>query len=199
MRRSNNRTTQPARHHGMGLIEIMISLAITTALLTAVAVAWTSSADAVEDNDKYFRAAQSARVTLTQIMAEVRRCDSVVTVTNTQLRLNTKQYGDTINVMEWTYVPANTAYTNPVTGAATTTTDGRIMLVNYTTNKAYTLARNVTSCQFRSEMGSSDPDPSAPKNRHVMIAATIQSGIGQNVVTFTGSAAPRAYMIYKYE
>src|SRR5699024_1418792 len=65
------------RSRGLGLVELLISLAITASLLTAIAAAFSSSASLIDNNDKFFRATQSGRVALHQILTEVRRCDSV--------------------------------------------------------------------------------------------------------------------------
>ena len=66
------------RLSGLGLVELMVSLAISAALLTAVAMAYSVSASAIEANDQFFRAAQAARVSVNQIIAEVRKCQSGV-------------------------------------------------------------------------------------------------------------------------
>src|SRR3954470_14247930 len=66
---------RPAR--GLSIIEVMISLTISAFLLVAVAAAYSASADAVEMNDKFFRATQAGRVTMNQLLTEIRRADSV--------------------------------------------------------------------------------------------------------------------------
>ena len=55
----------------------MISLAITSMLLTAIAAAFQSSSQVIQNNDRFFRATQSARVAINQIITEVRRCDAI--------------------------------------------------------------------------------------------------------------------------
>src|SRR5258705_497846 len=55
----------------------MISLAISAMLLTAVAAAFTASSDAIEINDQFFRASQAARVSMTQVLTEIRRANAV--------------------------------------------------------------------------------------------------------------------------
>ena len=62
---------------GLSIAEVMISLTISTFLLVAVAAAYNASADAVEMNDKFFRATQAGRVTMNQMLTEIRRADSV--------------------------------------------------------------------------------------------------------------------------
>jgi hypothetical protein len=68
--------------------ECLITLAITASLLTAVGVAYSASSDAVKNNDEFFRASQAARVSVNQIVAEVRKCRSGV-VDDTTLELTT--------------------------------------------------------------------------------------------------------------
>jgi len=74
----NTTTTSRNRlRRGLSLPEIMIGFAITVLLLTATAAAFNASAQAVSMNDMFFRASQSARVSLNQLMVEIRRCDAV--------------------------------------------------------------------------------------------------------------------------
>src|SRR5690242_12291882 len=72
----SRRIAARVRRSGLSLVEVMVSLAITSALLVAVAAAFDASASAVDLNDKFFRSSQAARVCINQIMAEVRRCQS---------------------------------------------------------------------------------------------------------------------------
>ena len=44
-----------SRRHGLSLIEMIISLAISAMLLTAVAAAFVSSSGTIENNDQFFR------------------------------------------------------------------------------------------------------------------------------------------------
>jgi type II secretory pathway pseudopilin PulG len=62
----------------MSLVEVLISLSITATLLTAVALAYKAATDTVRLNDEFFRASQAARVSVNQVMAEVRKCQSGV-------------------------------------------------------------------------------------------------------------------------
>jgi len=55
----------------------MISLAISAMLLTAVAAAFSASSEAIEINDQFFRASQAARVSMNQILTEIRRANAV--------------------------------------------------------------------------------------------------------------------------
>ncbi|HLL89992.1 MAG TPA: type II secretion system protein, partial [Tepidisphaeraceae bacterium] len=63
---------RPARA-GMSLVEVLVSLAITAALLTAVASAFSASTTIISTNDEYYRATQAARVAMNLIMSDCRR------------------------------------------------------------------------------------------------------------------------------
>ena len=63
---------------GMSLPEVLIGLTISSLVLTGVAVAWVTASKVVDQNDQFFRATQSARVSVNQIMTEARRCLSGV-------------------------------------------------------------------------------------------------------------------------
>src|SRR5438132_4535315 len=77
------------RRAGLGMVEALISLAICAALLTAVAAAFRASADAIEQNDQFFRATQAARVALTRILTQVRRGTPATDSTSSNLHLLT--------------------------------------------------------------------------------------------------------------
>ena len=61
----------------MGIIEVMISVAISASLLLAVAAAFKASSDAINRNDEYFRCSQAGRIALNQMLTEIRRADAV--------------------------------------------------------------------------------------------------------------------------
>ena len=71
-------TPKPNIRRGLGLVELVVSLAIAAMLLTAVAAAYSATTTAIEMNDQFFRCSQAARVSINQIMAVVRRCQSGV-------------------------------------------------------------------------------------------------------------------------
>src|SRR5689334_4299813 len=73
-KRSIRARRRRARIAGMGLIEIMIALTICAVLLVACATAFTASASAINNNDAFMRCSQAGRVTLNQILAEIRNC-----------------------------------------------------------------------------------------------------------------------------
>jgi prepilin-type N-terminal cleavage/methylation domain-containing protein len=79
---SHIRENVPHGRRGLSIIEVMISLTISAFLLVAVAAAYSASADAVEMNDKFFRATQAGRVTMNQLLTEIRRADSIQVFTD---------------------------------------------------------------------------------------------------------------------
>ena len=117
------------RRRGLGLIELLVSLAISSALLTAVGVAYAASAQAIEANDQFFRASQAARVSVNQIMAEVRKCQSGVV--------------DTASVEISPAVGEKKLYAFDSASHRLTLT-----LPDQLTPPTYTLAHNVTSALF---------------------------------------------------
>src|SRR5258708_40244166 len=79
-------TCRSPRRAGLSMIELMISLAITGILLVAVGVAYKASADAINLTDVFFRASQAGRITMNQILTEIRRADAVqVTATTVDI------------------------------------------------------------------------------------------------------------------
>src|SRR5215218_4356873 len=74
--------TAPGARRGLSIVEVMISLTICSFLLVAVAAAYNASASAVEMNDRFFRATQAGRVTMNQLLTEIRRADAVQVFTD---------------------------------------------------------------------------------------------------------------------
>ena len=69
----NKQAQRNALRHGLSLVEILISLAISASLLTAIAAAFSASASVIEKNDEVFRATQAARVTMLHLLTEIRQ------------------------------------------------------------------------------------------------------------------------------
>jgi prepilin-type N-terminal cleavage/methylation domain-containing protein len=120
-------------HHrkGMSLAEVLIGLAITASLLTAVAAAFQASASGITLNDQFTRASQAARVSVNQIMAQVRKCQSGV-VGDTSLELT----DDAGNVTTYAF--------DASTSKLTVTIDG-------ITPVTHTMASNVQRVSFATD------------------------------------------------
>jgi type II secretory pathway pseudopilin PulG len=166
---SNLRSPARRPRTGLGLVEALISLAIASALLTAVAAAFSATVDAMEENDKFFQATHSGRIALHRILTQVRRglVDENSTVSNVRLLTETGQdityrYDSTDKQIEY--------ITNTVT-----------------TDPDYVLARNMESCQFSIEMGTDHEGN--PCVARVSMVLTVK--VGNNQLLLSGTAAPR--------
>jgi type II secretory pathway pseudopilin PulG len=154
---------------GLGMVEAMISLAIAASLLTAVAMAFRASADAVEENDKFFRATQAARVAMARILTQVRRGTPATDSTSSNLHLLTD------NGLDVSY--------NYNSGTQ------RLSLV---TSTQTILVHDATSCTFSYQLGT-DPGglPCVSK-----ATVTIAVAVGNNSILLTGSASPRRTLTF---
>lgn len=177
---------------GLGLLELIISLSITALLLLACAIAFTASASAINNNDGFFRCTQAGRVTLGQLLAEVRNCDSLdMSTANTIKIIRAAPSAQAGAVQKFAALP------NEVSRAFVyDSTRKRITLqITYTTSVSpvYELTSNVTACSFGPvDMGTDYNGLSIPI--HVPISITISTG--GNAVTLAGSATPRRAMTY---
>jgi prepilin-type N-terminal cleavage/methylation domain-containing protein len=184
--------TAPARganaRRGLSMVECMISLVIAATLLTAVGVAFTSTAKAMEYNDQFFRATQAARVSLNQMVSQVRRgtpspkdaFDQTITLTDNQsvtaFRMITAgekeviyKYDATTKELQMYPVVANVIATTP-----------------------YVLAHDVTDARIVVGIGTY-----ANLTKYVTrisVSVTVQKG--NNTIRLSGSAVPRVTMTY---
>jgi len=79
------RTPRRTRTRGLGLVELLIALAISAALLTAVAVATDGSFRAYAINEEQAGLTQRARLTLHRMLTYVRTCKEHQPITNTEI------------------------------------------------------------------------------------------------------------------
>ena len=170
---------------GLSLAEVMISLAITSMLLTAIAAAFQSSTQVIENNDKFFRATQSARVAINQILTEVRRSDSI---DDTQISA--------------TLIPIlRPVETRPVNEAMRyykyDPTNKRVVIyfkyTNGTFSGEYPIAEAVQSNPFSWDMGKDANNSDCV----VRVSAVMEVKVGSNDIRLSGSAAPRRNFTYK--
>ena len=164
---------RPIPRRGIGLVEApLMSLVIASVLLTGVAAAFRASADAISINDDFFKASQAARVSLARIMTQVRRGSVDEASTTTSIHLIT----DTGQDVTYNYDSSSQ----------------QINLVANATGTTYTLAHNVTGCQFLIDLGT-DYNNAACVSR-VTMQVTVQ--VGDNSVFLTDSAASRRNIVY---
>jgi type II secretory pathway pseudopilin PulG len=177
---------------GLSIVELMISLTITSMLLSAIAAAYMSSSQVIENNDKFFRATQAARVALAQMLTEVRRCDSIpintavspVMITSNELPISRppdapKQPNEDLRVYE--YIPA----------------ESKIVLyfiyLDGTRSAKYPIAHNVQRSPFYWDPGT-DSNNAACVAR---VAIDIDIKVDQQSIRISGAAAPRRSMVFK--
>src|SRR3954468_1677046 len=134
--------TMKARpRRGLTLMEAMVSISITTMLLTGIASSFVSSADAVSANDAFFRSSQAARVTLNQMLVEIRRADAVQ-CSNT----GTYDYFDVIRPVE--VLDPNEVYRRYRFDATNRRLTMRLHLADGTDGPEIIMVRNVAAAQF---------------------------------------------------
>jgi type II secretory pathway pseudopilin PulG len=185
--RTNNPITPARGRRGLSLPEAMISLAITAMLLVAVATAFSGASQAIELNDTFFRCSQAARVTMDQLLGEVRNCDSLDMNTANTIKIirpapGSGQYARQASETErdFVYDSANSRITL------------QIFYSGGTSSPVYELATNVAACAFGPvDMGLDYNNATIPI--HIPITLTVRAGVGNTVssVVLNGSAGPR--------
>jgi hypothetical protein len=166
----------------------LISLAITSLLLVAVATAFTNASQAIEMNDTFFRCTQAARVTMDQILGEIRNCDSMdMTVANTIKVIRPASTSGGLYAAQTNETERDFVYD---------TVNKRITLQIFygaaSPSPVYELASNVTAAAFGPPtMGLDYNNASIPVQ--VPLTLTVQTGVGNeaSIIVLNGSAAPR--------
>jgi prepilin-type N-terminal cleavage/methylation domain-containing protein len=173
------------RRRALSLLEVMISLAISSMLLTAIAAAFSSSSEVIQVNDEFFRASQSARVAMNQILTEVRRCDSIDDAHITANLIPILRPVETRPAHEvmrfYKYDSANK----------------RIVIYfqydNGTFSSEFPLAEAVQSSPFTWDMGKDANNADCV----VRVSIALDVKVGHNDILLSGSAAPRRSLSYK--
>jgi prepilin-type N-terminal cleavage/methylation domain-containing protein len=172
--------TRAARlHRGMTLIEALLALAISTALLVAVSAAFKASADAVAINDSYFQCTQTARIAIGQMETELRRADAV----------KIDPEGTWMEVIR----PSDQLTANEISRQYRYDADAkrltlRIVYAGDSSSPEYELAGHITACKFGpAEMGWDYAGVAVA----LRVPITLTCSIGASTFTLHGSAAPR--------
>lgn len=163
------------RARAFTLPEVLVSLALISLLLLAMTGMFSAAGSAWEMNDRYARAVQQARVAENLVMTELRRCQSVGTVTNTTLNFTacpTDFSGHSITI----------TYNN----ASATTNPNTLTFTDATTGITSILASNVSSARFTAQGTSIITG--------VSLSLTVQ--IDANQITLSDSAAPRCNLTF---
>lgn len=180
--RSNN-CGRPARRarRGLSMIEAMIAMSISSMLLVAVSGAFTASSQAVETNDQFFRASQTARVVLHQMLGEIRRADSVQCDTN-----GDTSYFDVIRPAEDKI--ALEVYRRYKYDSTTRQLTLTIYEPADVVLQKYVLANNVEAAAF-------GPPQTGPDSNNVVVVqrlpVTVTVKVGSNYIALNGAAGPR--------
>lgn len=167
------------------MVEALISLAISGMLLAAVATAFTASSSAVEANDQFFRASQTARVTLNQMVTEIRRADAL------QFSGSSTTSFDVIRPSET--LTANEIYRRYSYNASTKQISLQIFYTGGTAGPSYVLANNIESASFGPPEWGQDANNATVPQR---VPVTMTVKVGKSWVTLNGSAGPRRAMKY---
>jgi hypothetical protein len=165
--------------------EIVISLTITAFLAAAVAAAYNASADAVELNDRFFRATQAGRVTLNQLVTEIRRADSVeMTPDHRTVRVVRPQSARMANetYREYRYQPDTKAVTLQVffDAAAGPITAGPV----------HPLASNIDDATFGPPK-KDEGDAGNNTTTVIRVPISLKVKVGASEVRLTGASGPR--------
>jgi type II secretory pathway component PulJ len=163
----------------MTLVELLLSLAISATLLTAAAGTYQAAGTVIEDNDRFFRSSQQARVCMAQFVKEVRQAKVVNTVSSTQVQLvDVNGHNRT-----WQYV------------AAAANAPGQIQIVDNTAGTTHVAATNVNYAVFNCKSGLIPPfNLNVTKPLQVSFVLQVQSGVDQ--VVLSGGAAVRQEIAY---
>jgi len=187
------------RQNGLCLSEVMISLAISSMLLTAIAAAFSSSTAVIENNDRFFRATQSGRVALNQIVTDVRRSDAIVdrdtTITTAATPFVVK--GITANLLP-IYRPTEARVPGEMVRYYRYDATNKRLLLSFVntagvSSPEYALAEDVQASPFAWDMGTDANNATCVAR----VAVSLDVKVGTNIVRLSGSAAPRRSLSYQ--
>lgn len=172
---------------GLSLIEVMISLAICSSLLVAVAAAFSASSSAIDINDRFFRASQAGRIAMGQMLAAVRRCQ------DSEVGDSYDGHSASISADKLQYQAVNGKFYHYAYDATAQT----LTFTDEAAGQTYTLAHNVqrlgTASIFTADM---EQDPATKVMHPVRITVGFAVKIGNDTVPLSGSAVPRRSVVY---
>jgi len=164
---------------GLTLVETMMSLTVSATLLVSVAAAYNASSAAVTSNADFFRAAQASRVTMNQILNEIRQCESVsVSSDHVDIIRTTAMLTSGEVTRRFQYNSASKTLTLTIYGAGNTVIAG-----------PYEMASNVTATTFGPAVTGTDSNNVQNVVQHLPVSITVT--VGKNFTTLTGSAGPK--------
>ena len=172
----------PRARRGLSMIEAMIAMSISSMLLVAVSGAFTASSNAVETNDQFFRASQTARVVLHQMLGEIRRADLVRC---DPTGVDTTWFDVMRPVEDITYQEVYRRYRYDANTRRLTLT---IYKAGDVVSAHYVLANNVEAASF-------GPPQNGKNAANVEVVqrlpVTVTVKVGSNYIALNGAAGPR--------
>jgi type II secretory pathway pseudopilin PulG len=162
------------RRAALSLVEVLFSISILSILLTATGAAFVAATKAVQINDHIAVSMQSARVSLNQMLTQIRRCQALQVAP------------DHIDLITFD----NHKYTYQFDAVGK-----QLLLVNNDTATPVTnvLSRNVVAATFAADMA---PEPETQALVAVHVAINLTVGLKDTAITVNGSGAPRVNIHY---
>ena len=179
-RRPGSARRSARARRGLSMIEAMIAMGISSMLLVAVSGAFTASSQAVETNDQFFRASQTARVVLHQMLGEIRRADLVECSATDNTYFDVMRPAEDMTPLE---VYRRYKYES-VTKQLTLT----IYKASNVVSAKYVLANNVDSASFGPPQTGSNANNTVVVQR---LPVTVTVKVGSNYIALNGAAGPR--------
>jgi hypothetical protein len=173
----------PGPRRGVRIVDVLAGLTVTSFLCVAIAAAYSASADAVEINERFYRASRAGRVTLNQLLTEIRRAESVLCSPNLDSILVIRPLATRLpdeDSREYRYNPVTRKITLQIYFKAA---DGACW-----NSPAYSLASNLQAATF------GPPDRNRVVNgvwQHASVPVALEVKIGSNSVRLSGSSHRR--------
>ena len=180
------RSARLRRSRGLSLVEVLIAGAIAATLLLAVATAFEASAKSVEVNERFNRAAQTARIGVRRMVEEVRTAEACRVGT---LADQSKSF--VIGASSLDVIRADGKVVQYVYDAAQKQI--RFKVLDATNPMDVVLARNVTSAKFSSDIAA---HPQTGIRRTVRVVVEMTLNVDSQTLYLSGSAVPRREMVY---
>lgn len=174
------------RRRGLSLAEILIAGTIVAMLLFAVATAYDATANSVEVNDRFNRAAQTARIGVRRMVEGVRTAEACQVGTAEQQAQSSVVDATNLDIIE----PDGTVIHYVYDADAKQL---RLQVDDAVTPMDVVLARNVTQCSFTADI---EAHPQTGVRRTVRVVVEMWLNVDGQTLYLSGSAVPRREMAY---
>ena len=181
-----HRCRSARRRRGLSLVEVLVAGAITAMLLIAVATAYEASAQGVEVNTRFNRAAQTARVGMRRMVEEVRTAEACQVGDSSQ-----QGQPAVIDAANLDLIRTDGTVVSYVFDATSKTV--RLKMESTAGTVDVVLARNVRSAKFTSDV---QAHPQTGIRRTVRVSIQLEVEVDGQPLYLSGSAVPRREMVY---